>query len=144
MGRGPHRARGTTGSGLGTFNRQIKLRRPVPAVTCRSRVEFLRRVAWPERMGMCRATRGDRRDSPCVLELSFQNLAENAHGLVLEICPLFFLLLPYFIICQAFRGTAQALTYRVVGSVTWDPGYTRSSKISRNMVTISDIPISVY
>lgn len=90
MGRGPHRARGTTGSGLGTFNRQIKLRRPVPAVTCRSRVDFLRRVAWPERMGMCRATRGDRRDSPCVLELSFQNLAENAHGLVLEICPLFF------------------------------------------------------
>lgn len=45
--------------------------------------------------GMCRATRGDRRDLPCQwlrglkLELSFRNHGGDAHGLGLKICPSF-------------------------------------------------------
>lgn len=61
---------------------------------------------------MCRATRGDRRICPAWVKLSFQNLGGDAHGLGLEICPLFHHLL----------GCHGSLTrrYRVVGSVTWD------------------------
>lgn len=67
---------------------------------------------------MCRATRGDRRILPCVLKLSFQNLAEMR---------------------TAWRWRSALFFHHYPGAISrgrlrnLGPCYTRSSKISRNM-----------
>lgn len=54
----------------------------------------------------------------------------DAHGLALEICPLF------FIISQAATGGPTQARYRVVGSVTWDRATPEAVRLVEIWVTI--------
>lgn len=71
------------------------------------------------------------------LELSFRNLGGDAHGLGLKICPSSF-----NSGCLGCHGPLSGMSRGRLRNL--GRNYTKTSKINRNMVTISRFPISVY